>query len=316
MPWNLEGNGNIDAGDWLGTRNNASLIIRTQNGGESPTAAAEAMRITPAAQGRAVCIGTQTPGAGAKLTVAGGDITWGNNSRLQRDQGGSIELGGDSNTPGTGTPYIDFHFQGLAQDFNTRIINDANAQLTISAGTLRALGNIKVSGEIGFTNATTPMLYIFESGTQNPERPVIAHSPAFPNWGLSYRDVDDTMIFQQAGQPVMSVALQANRVDINGQIFQRGTLIHPDYVFDKNYQVEPIEEHAEFMWREKHLSAVPKAHKDEDGQYVVEYGSLIHGLLEELEKAHVYIERLNETLKKQQDALTAVSSQLQALSTT
>jgi len=101
------------------------------------------MRITPAAQGRAVCIGTQTPGAGAKLTVTGGDITWGNNSRLQRDQGGSIELGGDSNTPGAGTPYIDFHFQGLTQDFNTRIINDANGQLTISAGTLRlGSGNV------------------------------------------------------------------------------------------------------------------------------------------------------------------------------
>ena len=207
MSWDLDGNGSIGAGNWLGTRNGAPLIIRTENGGGSPTAGAEALRVTAAAQGRAVCVGTQTPGPGAKLTVAGGDITWANNSRLQRDQGGSIELGGDGNTPGTGTPYIDFHFQGLTQDFNTRIINDANGQLTISAGTVRALGNINVRGDIRFTNAATPMMFIFESGTQNPERPVIAHSPAFPNWGLSYRDVDDTMIFQQSGQPVLAVAL-------------------------------------------------------------------------------------------------------------
>src|SRR5215213_9052838 len=93
-----------------------------------------------------VGIGTPTPGAGAKLTVADGDITWGNNSRLARDQGGSIELGGDSDTPGTGTPYIDFHFSGVTQDFNTRIQNDANGQLTISAGALRTLGDVAITG--------------------------------------------------------------------------------------------------------------------------------------------------------------------------
>ena len=148
MAWDLDGNGNIGTSNWLGTRNNASLVIRTENAGGTPTAGTEAMRITPAAQGRAVCIGTQTPAARAKLTVTGGDITWGNNSRLQPDQGGSIELGGDNNTPGTGTPYIDFHFQGLAQDFNTRIINDAVGQLTISALALRALANIFVRGNL------------------------------------------------------------------------------------------------------------------------------------------------------------------------
>jgi len=78
--------------------------------------------------------------------VADGDITWGNNSRLARDQGGSIELGGDSDTPGTGTPYIDFHFSGVTQDFNTRIQNDANGQLTISAGALRTLGDVAITG--------------------------------------------------------------------------------------------------------------------------------------------------------------------------
>jgi len=87
-----------------------------------------------------VGIGTSTPTPGARLTVAGGDATWGNNSRLQTDQGGSIELGGDRNTRGTGTPYIDFHFQGLTQDFNTRIINISDNRLLIVAGTLEATG--------------------------------------------------------------------------------------------------------------------------------------------------------------------------------
>jgi hypothetical protein len=104
--WVTQGNNiNNPNNDWLGTTNNQPLVIRTNN--------TERMRVTP-----------------------NGDITWGNNSRLGRDQGGSIELGGDDNTPGTGTPYIDFHFSGLSQDFNTRIINDADGRLTVDASTL------------------------------------------------------------------------------------------------------------------------------------------------------------------------------------
>jgi len=77
-----------------------------------------------------VGIGTATPGH--KLTVMG-TIGWGANSYLTTDQGGAIELGGHSTAAGTGTPYIDFHYSGLTQDYNARIINDADGVLRIEA---------------------------------------------------------------------------------------------------------------------------------------------------------------------------------------
>jgi hypothetical protein len=89
-----------------------------------------------------VGIGTLDPKA--KLHIAGGEVRWGNNSQLLRDQGGSIELGGDSSTAGAGTPYIDFHFSGLTQDFNTRISNDADGRLSVTASTLYASGKLGV----------------------------------------------------------------------------------------------------------------------------------------------------------------------------
>ena len=112
-----------------------------------------------------VGIGTTTPTA--KLSVVGGNITWAN-SQLAMDQGGSIELGGDNATPGSGTPYIDFHFNGLTQDFNTRIINDANGQLQIIAPTVKVSNVLAVGGSrtylLGLDGAN--IHWIMAGGTQ------------------------------------------------------------------------------------------------------------------------------------------------------
>lgn len=76
--------------------------------------------------------GTET----AKATLlADGSFQFGNGSRLQPDQGGSLELGGNNGVAGTGVPYIDFHYNGKKQDYNTRIINDGDGVLSVFAGT-------------------------------------------------------------------------------------------------------------------------------------------------------------------------------------
>lgn len=53
-------------------------------------------------------------------------------SRLNDDQGGSVELGGSNSNAGVGTPYIDFHYSGSSSDYNVRMINDGLSQLTFS----------------------------------------------------------------------------------------------------------------------------------------------------------------------------------------
>ncbi len=103
------------------------------------------------------------------------------------------------------------------------------------------------------------------------------------------------------------------KLDVNGTIYQRGAEIHADYVFEPEYQLETIEEHANFMWQEKHLKAVPAAKKDENGQDIVEYGTHMKGILEELEKAHVYIAQLNEVTKKQQQIIEELNERLKTL---
>lgn len=68
-------------------------------------------------------------------------------SMLSRDQNGSIELGArDSLSTSLGTPYIDFHWNNLAQNYNVRMINNDNRQLEIKFDD--GLGTLKVNGTV------------------------------------------------------------------------------------------------------------------------------------------------------------------------
>ncbi len=89
-------------------------------------------------------------------------------------------------------------------------------------------------------------------------------------------------------------------LDVNGSIYQRGVYLHADYVFELGYELESIEQHSEFMWQHKHLKAIPKAKLDENGQEIIEVGAHRRGIVEELEKAHIYIEQLHKRINELQ----------------
>jgi len=72
-----------------------------------------------------------------------GSLGWGTSGELKDDQGGSIDLG-DSLSVGT-APYIDFSFgTGAAQDYNVRISNDGDGQLTLDAANTLMTGGAEV----------------------------------------------------------------------------------------------------------------------------------------------------------------------------
>ncbi len=74
-------------------------------------------------------VGINTTAPATALDV-NGEIHWGQNNTLSVNQSGSIELG--SSTTGGVIPFIDFHYgTGLLQDYNTRLINDADQQLDL-----------------------------------------------------------------------------------------------------------------------------------------------------------------------------------------
>jgi hypothetical protein len=103
------------------------------------------------------------------------------------------------------------------------------------------------------------------------------------------------------------------KLDVDGSIYQRGAELFADYVFESGYKLESIDEHSEFMWQEKHLPAIPKMQKDENGREIVEIGARSRGVVEELEKAHIYIEQLNKENKELRAKLTTLDARLDTM---
>jgi hypothetical protein len=89
-----------------------------------------------------------------------------------------------------------------------------------------------------------------------------------------------------------------DRVDITGQLFINNfSNSTPDYVFEPDYELESIEEHARLMWQNRHLPALAPAEITAHGETSFDVGARSQAVLEELEKAHIYIEQLNARVK-------------------
>ena len=78
-------------------------------------------------------------------------------------------------------------------------------------------GNANVMGTIQFATPViggNGMISMFPSGTQNPDRMVVQHSPSYPNWGLQYQDTADVFNFLSGGSPVLTAHLGSQRVGV------------------------------------------------------------------------------------------------------
>lgn len=99
--------------------------------------------------------------------------------------------------------------------------NNVNRATFNAAGGLTMTTDIKyTSAAYGITFATgsprapRPMIYMFSTGTTNADRMVIAHSSAYPTYGLQYQDLSDKFNFLSNGTNVMTVDLNNKRVGI------------------------------------------------------------------------------------------------------
>lgn len=231
-----------------------------------------------------VGIGTVTPSAKLDIATDTGDaISWGSTS----EKYGIINF---ANSGGGGV----------------QIYGTAGKQLHLGANDAIAM-TIEQGGNVGIGTINPYIKLLVKQSVDNSNAGIAVLNTAASHtarmWmdGANFRitnDGNDGVAIDSGGNVGINTANPQGKLDVNGSIYQRGASLHADYVFEPDYKLESIEEHAKFMWQERHLKAVPKAAKTGEGQDIVELGGRDRGVLEELEKAHIYIAQLDERLKQ------------------
>jgi hypothetical protein len=205
-----------------------------------------------------------------------------------------------------------FDVAGNETNFFIRdVTNGSTLPFRIRPGAPTSSIFIDSTGEVGF-NTTSPEsdIHIGDvNGDGNAEVQVEIGSAAWKFRANSNNDqfniIDDnggTTPFRIASGSVsnlLEIGVQANNVvEVNGDFFINNNEPHPDYVFEETYALESIDEHSQYMWEKKHLPAVGAAKRNDEGQWMLDLNKHSIGVLEELEKAHIYIDQLHTTIQE------------------
>jgi hypothetical protein len=191
---------------------------------------------------------------------------------------------------------------------------------------------LTVNGTIGFPNGTAPMLFVYQSGTANPQKPLIVHSPSFTGYGLFYQDDGDRMSFKSSAEdatPSLVVDLDSNWVAIanplpkpgyelavNGQIVCEELLVQdsalwPDYVFASDYPLRTVDELDAHVRKHRFLPGVPSA--EEVRKNGLDVADMQRRMMEKIEELTLYVIDQHKRLASQDASIAELEQSVSRL---
>ena len=191
---------------------------------------------------------------------------------------------------GNNSPQAALHIE--AQGGRADIILDAGPSAAVPNSGWQ-MGVNSNNGDMIFTSTLTNGApeFIFSADTSSNNSP----------WTFKHRSDDGFGINRnQTPGDDFSIDTSGN-VTVIGTITSGGPTCSSgcDAVFNDDYELPSIEEHAEAMFEKRHLPAVGPTSPDEDINLTEHMGNVLN----ELEKAHIYIAQLNEQNKALQTRL-------------
>jgi hypothetical protein len=151
----------------------------------------------------------------------------------------------------------------------------------------------------------------------NPAGPTALQMQPFGTgffWNFAASD-NNTFNINRSGNSAVEMSLNGSgNLTISGTIKTAGPTCAAgcDAVFDADYDLPSIEDHAEAMWAKKHLPNVGPTLPNEPVDLSERYGLMLN----ELETAHIYIEQVNarnDELSQTVDQLTQRLARLETL---
>jgi hypothetical protein len=279
--------------------------------------------------GDKVGIGTATPAT--ELHVATGDAP---EIRLEQD-------GSGGQTPQT------WDLAGDETGFFVRDLTGSTLPFLISAGGAPSSSlTIAADGDVGIgtsspaagaqvhirqTDGTARLLVEEASGTLSNNRVLVeivnngraqfrlrnTADPSGQSWFVS-SETTGTFVFSRSGTGVAEVTVTpGGDLTVTGDLFSAtctapGSPCAPDYVFDSDYALRPIDELAAFIAENKHLPSVPSAAEfEEKGR--INLGQFQMTLLEKIEELTLYTLQQERTISRQERSLADLEARLSAL---
>ena len=122
---------------------------------------------------------------------------------------------------------------------------------------------------------------------------------------------DDLFRISRSGTGGAELELTSDgNLTLRGDLTVSGTCTGCDGMFQPEYPVESLEEHAAFMWENSFLPAVGPT---PDGDTKIQVFQKTAGMLQELEKAHIYIAQLNDSIKERDAEVSDLRERLARL---
>ncbi len=107
---------------------------------------------------------------------------------------------------------------------------------------------------------------------------------------------DDLFRISRSGTGAAELEMTSDGdLTLRGDLTVSGTCTGCDGMFQPDYEVESLEDHAAFMWENNFL---PDVGPTPDGHTQIQVFKKTAGMLKELEKAHIYIAQLNDDIQE------------------
>ncbi|MBO6797762.1 hypothetical protein [Maricaulis sp.] len=293
-------------------RNDWRIIVNdSSNGGDSYFA------IEDSTAGRQVFRVDAGAPANSLRVDSGGDVGIGTSNpvvELQVVDGDSPTLRLEQNGSSGFTPQTFDLVSNEANFFIRDVTNGSQLPFRIKPGADSNALFIAANNDIGFsTDSPTDNLHI-RDGSDTFFGLTLEDTTATGGtgtWRVVHGGHDATFRISRGGSGLSELILyEGGNMTIGGELTTSGSCSAGcDRVFDEDYELPSIEEHAEYMFDNRHLPNVgPTA---EEGPMNI--SQKVGGMLNELETAHIYIDQLHREQRESREAMAALEARLARL---